>query len=169
MILAVCLATRLALQQGPGEAINALPVRTSVFLVIGAALTAGCFLAHQNIGYRALVLVLELPGLLALAELAPPPYRLLFRIDIGSTLLLLWNAPWLLPFWSALGWVFRHCVWWAHITMSLAILIRFALSSPGWQLLRRSPTAGRTIAVLAQPASSYVVQGLEAGIDSKVG
>ena len=71
-IVAAALAIRLALHGDFARVVAGLPERIRLFLVIGAALTAGCFFAHPNIGYRAVLLVLELPGLLALAGSAAP-------------------------------------------------------------------------------------------------
>jgi len=49
-------------------ALTRLPESEKMFLLIGAALIGGCFLAGTNIGYRGIHLLFTLPGLLALAR-----------------------------------------------------------------------------------------------------
>jgi hypothetical protein len=45
-----------------------LPESEKMFLLIGATLIGGCFLAGTNIGYRGIHLLFTLPGLLAFAR-----------------------------------------------------------------------------------------------------
>ncbi|MDA8251300.1 MAG: hypothetical protein M0Z28_19330, partial [Rhodospirillales bacterium] len=134
--VAATLAIRLATQAEFARACAALPERTRTFLIIGATLTAGCFLSHQNIGYRALILVLEMPGLLALARgTAAARLRSLLWANVLATVFLVWNTPGLLSSFSPAGWFLRQYVWWAHVTVSLAVPVRFGLESAGWRWL----------------------------------
>ena len=48
-------------------ALAALPDPELIFLLIGAALIVGCFFAGSHIGYRGILLLFTLPGLLAMA------------------------------------------------------------------------------------------------------
>ncbi len=142
LALAATLALRLASQRAFADAFVALPDDIGVSLVVGTALTAGCFLAHQNIGYRAIVLLLEMPGLMTLVAGAPPGrLRILLRGNVAAVLFLLWDAPWLLPTTSAAGWLLRLAVWWAHVTVGLAVLARFAAESAACRWVRHPATS----------------------------
>ena len=137
LIIAAALAIRVATQADVMDAFAALPTPTRTFLVIGSALTTGCFLAHPNIGYRAVVVVLEMPGLLALArDAATTRWRALLWANVVTTVFLVWNPPGIFSSFSSLGWVLRQYVWWAHVTVSMAVLLRFGRDSAGWHWLR---------------------------------
>ena len=131
--------------------ISALTARERAFLLAGAALLIACFFTAQNIGYRAIHLVLVLPGLTALAVLAPR--RHLWVVTAGFTALLLWAEAWRhwinaaalgQPIWHNLDWGWRNpdrfqfiaweireVLWWWVITVlwgvSFAIVRRSTL------------------------------------------
>lgn len=123
-------------------------------LIGGSLLICGCFFAGNNIGYRAVYLLLVLPGLLAAGNIA---------IDRRATRL--WNTTtaavvvvlWILPVeqivadhfgWfhspagvlatssvSILFWLVREAIWWFIMTVLLAVIIRFVGTSTAWQQL----------------------------------
>jgi hypothetical protein len=64
---AAALAWRLARDPALSEALAALPRREADLLLVGGTLTASCFLAGQNVDYRAILLLPALPALLCLA------------------------------------------------------------------------------------------------------
>ncbi len=147
VILAAAVAIRLAMQRDFARAFAALPEPMRLFLTIGAALTAGCFFAHPNIEYRAVVLLLEAPGLLALARgAAPGRVRGLLWANAVATVFLVWDAPAFLPSVAPAGWLLRQYVWWAHVTVSMAALVRLGLDSAAWQWLRGAVQPARVAA-----------------------
>lgn len=127
----------------------------AIWLAAGAVVTIGCFFAAQNAAYRAIFLLLTLPGLHALMvgdqsrqgryrsvivvvlfvlwqELV---HRLVIRIgagsDPGSSLVLLY-------------WAFRELVWWWLVARLASLLAAFLLNSPALgQLARHVPGPGR--------------------------
>lgn len=134
VIIAAGLALRIATNADFTRAFVTLPTRSRMFLMTGATLTAGCFVAHQNIGYRAILVVIEMPGLLAMARNAEtPPFRLLLGADVLVTVFLAWSsATWLLPTggWERPAmWLLRNSLWWGHVTICLAVMWRFGLES----------------------------------------
>jgi len=74
-------------RHGWSRALATLGEDAAIFLIAGAAVTVFCFLAAQNIEYRAIFLLLTLPGLTRLAPLGP-----VFRLLPGVIILLLWES-----------------------------------------------------------------------------
>nr|WP_321986062.1 hypothetical protein [uncultured Lichenicoccus sp.] len=90
-------------------------------LLVGGLLCAGCFFGHQNIGYRAVLLLLVLPGLLALVRVAPGGRpRLVFRSTSLLILLVLWDG---ILSRSTPGWFVMQVAWWWIVGVLLAILV----------------------------------------------
>jgi hypothetical protein len=110
-----------------------------LLLIAGAALTAGCFFAAQNIDYRGIFLLLTLPGLAALAQRAAGPLRTRFRALTIVVPLLLWEAALrygvtrlsarLLPREAAtpevLFWFCREILWWWVAIQLTALVLAF--------------------------------------------
>jgi hypothetical protein len=130
-------AVAIAVSPGPRASCRRLPPAEAVFLVIGALLVAGCFLAVQNIGYRGIFLLFVLPGLWSLAQAAKDVFgRTLFRSAIGLILFLMWGeffrhlvdnlAPAPGPF---LFWLTRELAWWVVVSLLGGFLACFALES----------------------------------------
>ncbi|MGI4747424.1 MAG: hypothetical protein ACRYGI_02595 [Janthinobacterium lividum] len=62
-------------------------------LLVGAILCADSFFGHQNIGYRAVLLLLVVPGLLALVRVAPQAQaRRVYRLTCLLVVLVLWDG-----------------------------------------------------------------------------
>ena len=146
------------------HAFAALPARDTNFLLIGGMLICGCFFAGPNILYRAVFLLLTLPGLLRLAGPSlpppslPPALRRLFAGTIFAILFVMWQ--WLPeqlvyattgvvlrpitngPIIAYLYWLsLQLAIWWSVATL-LAILASFALHSTAIRTLfpaRRRP------------------------------
>lgn len=103
----------------------------SRFLIAGAAVVLFCFMAAQNIEYRAIFLILTLP---ALARLAPLGWS--FRVLPWVIVLLLWEAvpralisglaqPYV-PSPAAAGvWLLREALWWGVMVEFLALALAF--------------------------------------------
>jgi len=157
---AIVLGARLAVAVGFRAAITALPDRELIFLMIGAALIAGCFFAGENVGYRGIHLLFALPGLLALVR-APLDggTRTLFCWTIGALVFNLWypTVQHLIEYadraaptakWTALpgraDWIIHEAAWWWLVTVFLAVLIRFALDSTVWLTISGAVRGGPT-------------------------
>ena len=90
-------------------------------LLVGAVLCVGCFFGHQNIGYRAVLLLLALPGLLALARTAPTAAtRLTLRATALLVVLVLWDG---IVSRSRLGWFVMQLSWWWIVFVLLTIAV----------------------------------------------
>ncbi len=104
-----------------------------VFLSAGALVILGCFLTAQNIGYRAVLVLLVLPGLSALWRVSG---RLYYGLSTGIALLLLWAEGWrhwlnlalgtpempTLTRMQVLAWLLREAAWWWLVTLLFALL-----------------------------------------------
>jgi hypothetical protein len=116
------------------KALARLDDEAALFLVAGAAVTAFCFLAAQNIEYRALFLLLMLPGLSRVAACGWG-----FRVLPLLIVVLLWESvprAWLgglaqpyLPTGPAFCfWLLREVLWWWLEIECLAAVFAFALA-----------------------------------------
>lgn len=126
-----------------------------MFLLLGSALTVGCFFAGQNIGYRGIFLLFVVPGLLAAGRQAED--RTARRTFVGTGMVivgLMWGECVrvnLLLALHALGagetlvatawlvvWLVREVAWWWSISVLTIVLVRFALAAPigRWFLAR---------------------------------
>lgn len=112
-------------------ALDRLTPRERSFLMVGALMVAGCFFTAQNIGYRAVHLLLVLPSLLALAR--HPGHRL-FQAAALSCLALLWSIWWRaimpVPPISYLTWTLRETMWWFLVTVLDGCLLVMVWQSP---------------------------------------
>ncbi len=90
-------------------------------LLVGAVICVGCFFGHQNIGYRAVLLLLALPGLLALVKVAPlGRTRLIYRSTSCLVVLVLWDG---IVSRSRPGWLVMQMAWWWIVCILLTIVI----------------------------------------------
>jgi hypothetical protein len=112
-------------------------------LLAGGLLMVSCYFTANNIGYRAVHLILTLPALTALWRLRA--WRLA-PLTIGTTLAVLWAQGW--RNWIAelvdgraavVGlWAFREALWWWTITMMIALVAALlARSDVGRQVMGR--------------------------------
>jgi hypothetical protein len=143
---ALVLAGRLAIAPGFRLAIAALPAREMDFLVIGAVLITGCFFAGQNVGYRGILLLFALPGVLALAHSASDRRtRAVFRCTAGALIFVMWwmTFPQAIVYFGkafsiphqrqvltyCVAWIVQEIAWWWLVTVFLAVVFRFAIGS----------------------------------------
>jgi hypothetical protein len=123
------------------SALTRLPESEKMFLLIGAALIAGCFFAGTNIGYRGIHLLFTLPGLLAMARMEDD-IRVRRMAVQGCVLVvaLTWAGFFMLEglfrpiLASGIGklpsavvvgllWLLSQIAWWQVATLFIAILI----------------------------------------------
>jgi len=147
-------AVRLANRRDTHAALAWLSPGERSFLIVGSLYIIGCFFTAQNIGYRAVHLLLVLPSLTALrrGEASPRLHRaavvalvLLWEIfwrsqvgsigrlaagDLGQTICLIVSL------------LVREWLWWWLVTQLLAIVIAFALRSPAFMDLRHMLAGG---------------------------
>ena len=116
--------------------------RERTFLLVGALLVLGCFFTAQNIGYRAVHLLLVLPPLTALAATGR------WRAPSIVALALLWSEAWRagsLALGAALGsptferlfwirWLLREGLWWWLATLLVACVVALLrqAQTPRW-------------------------------------
>jgi len=129
------------------ERLEGLSRAERAFLMVGALLIVGCFFSAQNIGYRAVHLILTLPALLALRD----------RRMVVFALAILWSEGWrhlLRQIGKALGpqaldittwasWLLRETFWWWLVTFLLAAIVAWLARSTAARALfgRRMTTA----------------------------
>ena len=118
-----------------------------LLLVVGSALTVGCFLAGTNVGYRASVLLFVIPGLLELqTRTRDRGAHLVYWCAIDAVLLCLWrqfiergliNAGFVHTnsFSGLIFLVVRETVWWGLVDVLASFVILYVLHSPFWRAL----------------------------------
>jgi hypothetical protein len=124
--------------------LNALGEGERMFLLIGSSLIVFCFFVSQNIAYRAIFLVMAMPGLLALRRIAPGRA---FAAAPWWVLIVLWHPLWRNRLvWAAhqllgatgrdamryLVCLAREWIWWSLIVVLLGYLVAFAVQSAAW-------------------------------------
>jgi hypothetical protein len=132
--------------EGLPAAMAALPRREHNLLVIGSALICGCFFAGQNVWYRAIYLLLVLPGLLAIGRGAENDHVRNWSIWTSiAVVFLMWEEAFRFGMERAmkavdatatqiaeahfLFWLFREVVWWWAVAILAAILFQFLRQS----------------------------------------
>lgn len=145
VVLSAAAIYRLARWRAFRSAVTALPVPSAMSLVLGAALVVGCFLAGRSEGYRAIDLLLVLPGFGAIAMTQD---RALRRVATGTewaVVAAMWQGffTWrgavpqflatLRPplgdkLWNVL-WFLRELAWWCLATVLAAAIVCFLLDS----------------------------------------
>ena len=142
-ILSLCaMAAALSLARDGGFvlAFSAMDENDRTALVLASAVIVACFLASQNILYRAILLVPVVGGLCALrGAAAGPGLRVRLAVLIGTSLVVMWEgalqgvfpghripAPYLLA---------REALWWWVVTNLAAVLIVFAATSDALALV----------------------------------
>ena len=121
--------------------LRALTEAETTCLLVGSVLIVTCFLAAQNVQYRAIHLLFALPGLTALAR----QVDVRCRVTVALIVILMWsgaiNAP-LDAGLTRLGvpalpdgethvavWLARELMWWCVVTMLAALMLRLLWDS----------------------------------------
>ena len=136
----------------------AFPARERNLLALGGAMICGCFFAGQNVWYRAIFLLMVLPGLFAIARTASPRGRSwslgttvaivflmweeFFRFNIDRVIAAAGMPTPLAAEVRLLLWLTREAVWWWVVAILSAILVEFLRRSvvvrEGMSWFRRS-------------------------------
>jgi hypothetical protein len=160
-VVAVATAIRTSAQWRLQDAISRIASRDAGFFIVGAIIICGCFFVGQNHTYRAIYLLLALPGLLALSlDLPYARGRSAFRFTTFAIVYVQWSLfiEWLI---SAVGlgnmpgndatfgyvqWLCNELAWWWIVTILLSVVFTFVMSTNQWRLLSR---------ILRLPAAWY--------------
>ena len=161
MLAMMGVAVWLARSVSVRAALESLPVRHANFLVLGAAVTCGCFLAGQSIRYRAIMMLLTLPGLLAVAR---DRRSSLGRVAFGAAVLCLLIVVWE-PLLVRIGgetfgysrppitwgpnlgypfWLLQELACWSLASVLLAVVFWFIVRSPICRLVVATLTRMKT-------------------------
>jgi hypothetical protein len=153
LIVTAVQVIRLARNGDLASAFAKMPERDGTFLVIGAALIAGCFFAGQSVAYRGVHLIFVVAGLVAMRRAVDTRGRRAFLTHtLIIVLFLMWGeffrrallyevtgsvlgralyheaaGPGLALY--ALFWLIREVLWWRLAAVLLAILAIFGLRS----------------------------------------
>jgi len=131
---ALALGIRIGLQRETIERVQRLSEAERNFLLVGALLILAAFFTAQNIGYRAIHLILILPALCAIRRHSASGWM---RLLPFAAVLILWSEGWrngamsLAPMLGAhwhgrmswLCWLIRESLWWWLTKMLIALIV----------------------------------------------
>jgi hypothetical protein len=140
LILTAVQVLRLARDGNLAAAFAKMPERDAMFLVIGAALIAGCFFAGQSVGYRGVHLIFVVAGLVAMRRAADTRNT---RATLSQALMIVVFLMWEGRFRRALPhqvagpglalfglfWLIREVLWWRLVALLLGMLAIFSVRS----------------------------------------
>ncbi len=112
-----CLLASLRIGRDPAlrDALARVEPRARALMLVGAVLCVGCFFGHQNIGYRSVLLLLVLPGLLSLARAG-----VAWRVTAALVVLAMWDG---VVSRSLPGWFALQLAWWWIAAALLGIAV----------------------------------------------
>jgi hypothetical protein len=131
--------------------VAALPPRYGALLTIGAVLVVGCFFTGQSVSYRAILLLLAMPGLVLLGQPnIPRTARLLARSTITVIVVVMFRLAAigallrfdLDPEHSAIAsliWMGFDLAWWWIVSILAGLLACSVLESNAWRDVERLP------------------------------
>ena len=137
-------ALAVGLRIGLGQRLHAdlarLTSRERSFLLVGALMCCSCYFSAQNIGYRAINLILVMPALTALIAVTGRP---IYRWITGAALALLWTGAWRMVWEDGvmagagqfgglryLALFLRDLLWWAVIPALLGAILALLRDAP---------------------------------------
>ena len=140
------------------QAMPTIPGRPRALFLIGSALVTGCFFTGQSVGYRGILLLLVIPGFLALDRPGMPPrLQRIARATLCAILaamfrlipLGIFEREKLYPGNSALAsltWLGFEMLWWWIAAVLLGLLGCLLIDSPAaqeaWRYLKRQRAPG---------------------------
>ncbi len=141
---AVMVAVRLARDTVVRGALDALPRRDADLLLVGAVLMLGCFLAGENVEYRAIFLLLTVPALWRMGGM--------FAATAGCVAWLMWDpvvrrvVARLVPGEGEIPgvpglalWTVREVLWWWVAVVLAGLVVGLLRRAPGWALIGVRP------------------------------
>ena len=153
LIITVAQVVHLTRDRNLVSAFERLPERDAIFLIIGAAVIAGCFFTGVSNGYRGVHLIFVVTGLMAMRRIADASAtRAMLDQTLIVILILMWETllrqalPHQIPgpglpgaplLASALFWFIREILWWRLAAVLLALLAIFGVKSELFRALRQ--------------------------------
>ncbi|WP_242501439.1 hypothetical protein [Komagataeibacter xylinus] len=140
-LLAISIGVRLGTRSHECGALTVLNERERAFLLVGALLILSCFFTAQNIGYRAVHLILVLP---ALSVLRDTSNIRIFRYALPLAIGLLWSGAWYHDIVAVAAatirhhgyslvqtglWLVREAMWWSLVTLLVSCVTDLLLAS----------------------------------------
>ncbi|GAN96886.1 hypothetical protein Geu3261_0123_002 [Komagataeibacter europaeus NBRC 3261] len=140
-LLAIGIGVRLGVRSHERGVLTVLNERERAFLLVGALLVLSCFFTAQNIGYRAVHLILVLP---ALSVLRDTSNIRVFRYALPLAIGLLWSGAWYHDIVTISGavvrhhgynlaqigaWLVREAMWWSLVILLVSCVADLILSS----------------------------------------
>ncbi|WP_238321957.1 hypothetical protein [Komagataeibacter europaeus] len=148
-IVAIGTGVRLGTRSHERGVLTVLNERERSFLLVGGLLVLSCFFTAQNIGYRAVHLILVLPALSVLRDTSGMrPFRYALPLAIG----LLWSGAWYHDIMAVdaavtghhghspvqmAAWLVREAMWWSLVTILVSCVTDLLLSSNTVSACRR--------------------------------
>ena len=161
MLAAVAVARTLRTVRLLGRARLDWAAGEAQFLVIGGLLVAACFFAGQNIGYRGILLLPVLAGLVCLhRSVEDPEVRRFCGQMIAAVLFVMWGeffrralhaiispvpGEGLSSRAEVLFWVGRELVWWWLVIGLAALVLSYLRRSPFAEISGRAAPSGLTV------------------------
>jgi hypothetical protein len=141
LIALPCAMLAVAVALARRDDLRDLTANEATCLLVGAVLIVTCFLAAQNIQYRAIHLLFALPGLTALARQGD----VRCRVTVVLAIILMWSGAISAPLDAGLTylgvptlpdsetqvavWLARELMWWCVVTMLAALMFRLVWDS----------------------------------------
>jgi hypothetical protein len=129
--ITVVQAIRLVRNGNMTAAFAQMPEQDAMFLIIGAALIAGCFFTGQSIAYRGVHLIFVVAGLVAMRRATDnSATRAMLTRAIVIVIFLMWEELFrqALPH-PGFVWLIREVLWWRLAALLVGILAFFGAKS----------------------------------------
>lgn len=142
LLTASFVAVRIQARMRLAQDLALIPQHSRLFLCAGGLLIIACFISAQNVSYRAMHLIILMPGLLELSRIERN--RKVYIGMMGTILALLWVGAW--RYWIELlvravfhqkfsftwfaSWAIFEILWWVVATFITALLIAEFSTAP---------------------------------------
>ena len=180
---AAVIALRLAVSAEMGAGLSKLTDAETLFLLAGAALIVGCFFAGPSIGYRGVLLLLALPGLMALRRAMPGRIQRLglslalaaslLVMCLGSEIMLIRTvARWIGADDDTIGmaltveWIVSQAAWWWLATTLLSSWPASCCGHDRPPACSAAASAGRSSGMRGQERRHHVLDAVDQDLDA---